>query len=109
MSTASALVPVGAAGQLRVGYTHANASGTNAAGASVDANDANQFALGYVHNLSKRTALYGTAAYVKNEGRRDLRVVATTPPWWPDRSPPTTNWACATASDRRRMGRITDR
>lgn len=73
-----ALVPVGAAGQLRVGYTHANASGTNAAGASVDANDANQFALGYVHNLSKRTALYGTAAYVKNKGAATF-AVATTP------------------------------
>jgi predicted porin len=28
---------------------------------------ANQFALGYVHNLSKRTALYATATYVKNK------------------------------------------
>jgi predicted porin len=71
-----ALVPFGA-GQLRVGYTHANASGTNAAGASVDANDANQFALGYVHHLSKRTALYGTAAYVKNKGAATFAVAST--------------------------------
>jgi predicted porin len=28
---------------------------------------ADKFALGYVHNLSKRTALYATAAYVKNK------------------------------------------
>jgi len=28
---------------------------------------ADQFALGYVHNLSKRTALYATATYVKNK------------------------------------------
>lgn len=28
---------------------------------------ADQFALGYVHNLSKRTAVYGTYAYIKNK------------------------------------------
>ncbi len=69
-------VPVGN-GVVRVGYTHANASGNNAAGASVDANDANQLALGYVHNLSKRTALYGTAAYVKNKGNATFAVAST--------------------------------
>ena len=28
---------------------------------------ADQFGLGYVHNLSKRTAVYGTYAYIKNK------------------------------------------
>jgi predicted porin len=28
---------------------------------------AHQLSLGYVHNLSKRTALYGTVAYLKNK------------------------------------------
>ncbi len=28
---------------------------------------ADQFALGYAHNLSKRTAVYGTYAYIKNK------------------------------------------
>ncbi len=32
-----------------------------------DAPKANQFALGYVHNLSKRTALYATGTYVRNK------------------------------------------
>ncbi len=72
-----ALVPVGAAGQLRAGYTHANAKGSNAAAVNVDANDANQFALGYVYNLSKRTALYGTAAYVKNKGNAAFAVASS--------------------------------
>jgi predicted porin len=70
-----AIMPLGA-GQLKAVVTHANASGTNAAGASVDANDANQFALGYVYNLSKRTAVYTTAAYVKNKGNATFAVAS---------------------------------
>ena len=34
----------------------------------VDANDAQQIGLGYVYNLSKRTALYATAARISNDG-----------------------------------------
>jgi predicted porin len=52
-------VPVGAAGQIRVSYGAVKATNI--------ANDANHFALGYVHNLSKRTALYGTLARVSNK------------------------------------------
>jgi predicted porin len=42
----------------------------------VDANDANQFAVGYIYNLSKRTAIYSTAAYVKNKGTANFAVAA---------------------------------
>lgn len=70
-----AVVPVGV-GQIKAAYTHANASGTNAAGVNVDANDANQFALGYIYNLSKRTAVYGTGAYVKNKGNATFAVAS---------------------------------
>lgn len=70
-----AIVPVGV-GQIKAAYTHANASGTNAAGVNVDANDANQFALGYIYNLSKRTAVYGTGAYVKNKGNATFAVAS---------------------------------
>jgi predicted porin len=70
-----AIVPIGV-GQLKAAYTHANASGTNAAGVNVDANDANQFAVGYVYNLSKRTAVYTTAAYVKNKGSATFAVAS---------------------------------
>jgi predicted porin len=57
-----ALVPVGQ-GWVRVGYTNANASGLG-----IDANDASQFAVGYIYDLSKRTALYSTVARVNNKG-----------------------------------------
>ena len=30
--------------------------------------DARQFGLGYMYNLSKRTAVYGTAALIRNSG-----------------------------------------
>jgi predicted porin len=70
-----AIVPIGV-GQLKAAYTHANASGTDAAGVNVDANDANQFAVGYVYNLSKRTAVYTTAAFVKNKGNASFAVAS---------------------------------
>src|SRR5262249_16611470 len=47
-------IPIGL-GLIRASYVHADAKGgTN------DSNDANQFAIGYVYNMSKRTALYTT-------------------------------------------------
>ena len=69
-----ATAPIGV-GLIKAQFTHANQSGTVGAGAvglpvgtNVDANDADQIAVGYIYNLSKRTAVYGTAAYVKNKG-----------------------------------------
>jgi predicted porin len=62
--------------QIKAAYTHANASGTDAAGVNVDANDADQIAVGYIYNLSKRTAVYGTAAYVKNKGNATFAVAS---------------------------------
>jgi len=69
------LVPVGV-GQIKAAYTHANQSGTTAAGVNVDGDDANQFALGYIYNFSKRTAVYTTAAYVKNKGNATFAVAS---------------------------------
>jgi predicted porin len=55
-----ALVPVGA-GEIRVAYsTYKLRSGSEPR--------TNKLALGYVHNLSKRTALYATVARVSNKG-----------------------------------------
>lgn len=71
-----ALVPLGQ-GTLRVSYINANASGTNAAGANIDANDSSQLAVGYVYDLSKRTALYGTAARVNNKGAATYAVASS--------------------------------
>jgi predicted porin len=70
------LVPIGL-GQLKASVTHANASGTTAAGVNTDSNDANQAAIGYVYNLSKRTAVYGTAAYLKNKGNATFAVASS--------------------------------
>jgi predicted porin len=54
-----ALVPVGA-GEIRVSYARAKLDD--------DVAKANQIAIGYVHNLSKRTALYTTFARLNNSG-----------------------------------------
>lgn len=58
-----ASAPVGQAGEVRATYNHYRykVAGTNTT------EKANELALGYVHNLSKRTALYGTYAYIKNK------------------------------------------
>lgn len=61
-------VPMGA-GELRLSYQRADQSG-----AGTDANDATQVALGYVHRLSKRTALYGNTARVSNKGMQTYRA-----------------------------------
>ena len=57
-----ATAPVGAAGEVKVAYNHYRLSPE--AGKT---EKADQLSLGYVHNLSKRTALYGTYAYMKNK------------------------------------------
>jgi predicted porin len=64
-------VPVGP-GLIRAAYSYAE-TGDPLAGWS-DKASANKFALGYVHNLSKRTALYATVAYVDNKNGMPLAV-----------------------------------
>ena len=59
-----ATAPVGAAGEVKVAYNHYRLSPE--AGKT---EKADQLSLGYVHNLSKRTALYGTYAYLKNKNK----------------------------------------
>lgn len=61
-----ASVPLGR-GALRVSYVDVNASGRSPAGASLEKNDAKQFALGYLFDLSKRTTLYTTVTRVNND------------------------------------------
>jgi predicted porin len=56
-----ATVPVGA-GLIRVAYSQAKAKVDN-----LPDPRARKFALGYVHNLSKRTALYATYAHISNK------------------------------------------
>ena len=42
--------------------------------ASVDANDARQLGLGYVHSLSKRSALYTSVSKISNRGAASYAV-----------------------------------
>ncbi len=58
-------VPVGA-GLIRASWTRLSVSDSD--------NKADKFAIGYVHNLSKRTALYTTLAYLKNKDASNLAL-----------------------------------
>ncbi|SFM20715.1 porin [Variovorax sp. OV329] len=65
-----ASVPVGV-GLIRVAYSHLQANvdqaAANTSGQDLPEPKADKFSLGYVHNLSKRTALYASFAYTKNK------------------------------------------
>jgi predicted porin len=63
-------IPVSALGQVRLAYTRILGSGTR------EGSDGDQIALGYVHNLSKSTALYGTVARIRNNGALANRVAS---------------------------------
>ena len=58
-----ATMPMGA-GELKGSYTWGNS--TN------DDLDGSQIAIGYVYNLSKRTALYTTYSYINNDGNASV-------------------------------------
>lgn len=60
-------IPAGAVGRIRVSYAYLDDRSDSGLGRSSD--DARQFGIGYVHNLSKRTALYGTYARISNSGQ----------------------------------------
>lgn len=57
--TLGAAAPVGAAGIVKASYNHYKFGAAE--------QKADQISLGYEHNLSKRTALYGTYSYLKNK------------------------------------------
>ncbi|WP_159911077.1 porin [Pantoea sp. 18069] len=62
----SARVPFGAQ-EVKFSWNRADARG-RAGGVAISANDADQFALGYVYHLSKRTRAYTTVAMLRNKG-----------------------------------------
>ena len=64
------LVPLGQ-GTVRVSYIRAEFKGPG-----IDNNKADQIALGYVYDLSKRTALYASAARINNKGNAAFVVDA---------------------------------
>ena len=67
-----AWVPLGA-GELKLSMQRVDLSG-KVGTAAIDANDARQLGLGYVHNLSKRSALYGTVSRISNRGAATFAV-----------------------------------
>src|SRR5688572_7850459 len=64
-----ATFPVGP-GLIRASYSYTDFD----LGGVAEDPEAQKFAIGYVHNLSKRTALYATAAYLKNKNGLDMTV-----------------------------------
>jgi predicted porin len=72
IANVGAFVPVGPSGTFKVSFTSAQANGSAEALAGVG--DATQIAVGYIHDLSKRTALYGTASRVTNKGKAIVAV-----------------------------------
>ncbi len=66
-------VPIGVH-LVRASFGRADQKGTDAAGVSIDANDANMYALGYQYSLSKRTALYTQVARIGNKGTARFAV-----------------------------------
>ncbi len=59
---------------VKAAYARINQKGSNAAGVSINANDANTIGLGYVYNMSKRSVLYATASRISNKGRATFAV-----------------------------------
>ncbi|MET0333935.1 MAG: porin [Rhizobacter sp.] len=78
LAVLGATVPVGP-GLIRASVVVADISGGAAGTTTADNADAKQLAIGYVHNLSKRTALYGTYSQIDNDGVQNFAVGATTP------------------------------
>ena len=61
-----AIVPFGQ-GEFKIAYSKAEQDGT-LLGVNLGGSGADQLALGYVYNVSKRTALYGHYSIIKNDG-----------------------------------------
>ena len=61
--------PVGAAGEIKASYNRYDVKFQDGVTGESAKLKADQFALGYVHNLSKRTAVYGTYTYLKNKNK----------------------------------------
>lgn len=67
-----AWVPVGQ-GEIKLQWLASNMAG-RVGTTAIDANDARQLAIGYVHHLSKRSALYAQLARVDNDGAATYAV-----------------------------------
>jgi predicted porin len=66
------VIPLGQ-GEIHVSYVSTDVSGSFG-GVNLNGNGGDQFAIGYVYNLSKRTALYGTYSQISNDGASTFAV-----------------------------------
>lgn len=76
--TLGLLVPVGAH-QIKATWHRINQKGRAANGDSIGGNDADMVAIGYVHSLSKRTALYSTVSFLHNHGQAKFDISGAAP------------------------------
>lgn len=60
--------PVGGAGEVKLQYARYDQKATGG--------EADQLSLGYVHNLSKRTAVYGTVSYMENKDGSNIGLAS---------------------------------
>ena len=67
-----AIVPFGQ-GEFKIAYTMSELDG-NLGAVSLGGSDADQLAIGYVYNVSKRTALYGHYSIIKNDGLANFTI-----------------------------------
>ncbi len=70
--TIGAKVPVTKEGSVRVHYAHSNAN--DAVALAKVADDLNILSFGYVHDMSKRTALYATYSQIDNKGNSKVAI-----------------------------------
>ncbi|MGQ2998321.1 porin [Variovorax sp.] len=72
-------VMVGASMPVGPGVIKLSAARANRSGPGLDADDATQFAVGYVHWLSKRTAVYTAYSRIRNRGNAAYVVADSSP------------------------------
>ena len=59
--------------ELKASYVRGNLAG-RVGSTNIDANDATQIGLGYIYNLSKRSALYATVSRIDNDGAANFVI-----------------------------------
>jgi len=70
----SASVPLGQ-GELKAGYTATDSVGKTLANVNIDGDNARQYSVQYIYNLSKRTALYTGYSKIDNDGKANFKVL----------------------------------
>ena len=61
-------------GEFRATYQHSDLNGGPAGSGLTNEDDARQYAVGYIYNLSKRTAVYADVSRLANRGGSRLAI-----------------------------------